>query len=425
MTILKDISVIWSLIHVMLLFFTLFESRYPKRKTVVLTAALVIPWVTLNMTIYVFTRAEEAAMIMLFTATVPAMIFFMSIARYRDGRLVFTFCFVGTVSYAVIVLTSIIEYYLFGNQYIFMLCSRLVAFPVMEYLSWKYLRRYYWELQETVKKGWGTFAAVSALLYVLQVIMSAYPVIFYENPGQTPALLIVVVLMVVMYINVFKVLYHQQQIFYAREEERRLNQQTQLLHNELEAEQEYVYHAKRFLHDLRHHGRLIIEYLENGEVEEAKNYLRRYYDHVSGESLQGYCKNRTVNALLRITQRRCAEKEVEFSFEGAVPEKLPLTEPETGTVFGNLLDNAIEACEKCENGKKLQVKSEVRKNVLYVEIRNSVDGKVKFDGDMPRSTKQTGGLGLRSVNTVLARCDGMMTNRQEKERFITRVVLPL
>lgn len=37
MTILRDLSVLWSLIHVLILFIFLYESRYPRKKTLVLT----------------------------------------------------------------------------------------------------------------------------------------------------------------------------------------------------------------------------------------------------------------------------------------------------------------------------------------------------------------------------------------------------
>ena len=37
MTILRDLSILWSLFHILVLFMLLYRSRYPKRSTVILT----------------------------------------------------------------------------------------------------------------------------------------------------------------------------------------------------------------------------------------------------------------------------------------------------------------------------------------------------------------------------------------------------
>ena len=424
MTILRDISMIWSLTHVLVLYTFLYESRFNKKKTIIYTVIAMVPWIMLNGGLYLYLGSEKMARVMLITATLPSLVFFFLMSRHRDGRFFFTFCFVDTVSYGVVVLTSIMDYYLFGNQFVFMFVSRMLLFPLMEFLTWHYLRDFYQSLQRAVKKGWGAFAIVSALFYVLLVMMSSYPVIFYNHPGQTGTLLLAVVLMVMMYLNVFQVLYLQQKSFYMMESERRLNQQAQTLHNELNAEQEYIFNAQRYRHDLHHHGKVVLAHLEQGEVEEAKEYLRKYREYLEEGGLRNYCHNLTANALLRITERRCIANGINFRFRGDIPKDLVLGEPGAGTVFGNLLENACEACEKCSNAY-LHIKAETRQNVLYVEVKNSVDGKAAFEGDLPQSTKKGGGIGLRSINTVLARHDGMMTCRQEGNQFITRIILPL
>lgn len=424
MSILRDLSVVWSLAHVLVLFLFLYEPRYSRKKTILLTVAAMVPWMLLNATLYVLLGAEKMAQMLLITATLPSLVFFFFMAKHRDGRFFFTFCFADTVAYGVIVLTSVLDYYVFGNQYVFMFISRLLIFPLMEFVAWKYLRGVYRELQRTVKQGWGAFAVVSALFYVLLVHMSSYPVIFYENPGQTPVLVLAVTLMVLMYINVFQVLHNQQKVFYEVEAERRMNQQIQLLHNELSAEQEFVFSAKCYRHDMHHHGKVVLEYLEQGEVEQAKQYLKRYREYLNEAPVKNYCEHPAVNVLLRITERRCIAARVDFRFEGHIPKDLSLAEPEAGTVFGNLLENAVEACEHCRNAR-LRVKAEVRQEMLYVEMRNSVFGRVVFDGDYPHSTKVGGGIGIQSVNTVLAKYDGMLSFRQEGKTFLTRLILPL
>jgi len=227
-----------------------------------------------------------------------------------------------------------------------------------------------------------------------------------------------------VYLTIFQVLYVQQRVFYTMEEDHMTAMRAQLLHNELETERQFVFNAKRYRHDLHHHGKVIYEYLQQNDVEAAKNYLDVFRDQLEEASLENYCAHPTVNALLRITARKCKTKGISFTAEGDVPEILPFSDPEIGIVLGNLLENACEAAEKTRGGF-ICIRAEERGNVLYVELRNSVSGRVKFDGDIPRSTKPTGGIGIQSVNAALARYDGMISFRQEGRTFLTRLILPL
>ena len=57
-----------------------------------------------------------------------------------------------------------------------MLVGRLVMFPLTEWFVVRYLRKPYLELRDSVSRYWKVFAAMSALYYVLLVVVANYPV---------------------------------------------------------------------------------------------------------------------------------------------------------------------------------------------------------------------------------------------------------
>ena len=59
MTILKDISIIWSFLHILVLFLFLFESRYSKRKTILITAVSMIPLIAVNFVLFFILGMEK------------------------------------------------------------------------------------------------------------------------------------------------------------------------------------------------------------------------------------------------------------------------------------------------------------------------------------------------------------------------------
>lgn len=81
MTILRDLSVLWSLIHVLILFIFLYESRYPRKKTLVLTCIFMMPLIVLNVWGLIRLGAETMGQVLLLTCTLPSFIFFFVMAK--------------------------------------------------------------------------------------------------------------------------------------------------------------------------------------------------------------------------------------------------------------------------------------------------------------------------------------------------------
>ena len=175
---------------------------------------------------------------------------------------------------------------------------------------------------------------------------------------------------------------------------------------------------------MRHHSKLVLEYLDHGDLDSAKAYLKMYDTFLSENPLPQYCENIIVNAILRITARRCLSSGIKCHIKTEIPKSLPLKAPEVSTLFGNLLENSCEACEKCEKGYLL-ISAATRKGMLYVEIHNSVSGIVCFENDRPTTTKKSGGVGIASMDSILKKHGGMLTYRQEDDKFITQMIMPL
>ena len=97
MTILKDISIFWSLAHTLIMFMILFESRYPRKKTNILTLSIMGPLLVANGILALFVPSDVFGTLLLVTISLPSLIFFLIIAKKKDGRFFFTFCMVDTV----------------------------------------------------------------------------------------------------------------------------------------------------------------------------------------------------------------------------------------------------------------------------------------------------------------------------------------
>ena len=204
MMILRDIALLWAMLHVFVIVASLFESRYSYRKTPLVLLAILFPIVALNAALFLLLGAEKMGQIVLLTGSFPSLLVFFMLSRYRDARICFTFFLTNTMAFTGVVLTHIIDYYLVGNQLIFFFACQMIIYPLLEWFIWERARKFYRDLLRTVQRGWGILAGISLCFFVLLVLMSVFPVPFYKKVGQVPVLLLVIITIVMVYFGIFR-----------------------------------------------------------------------------------------------------------------------------------------------------------------------------------------------------------------------------
>ena len=77
-------------------------------------------------------------------------------------------------------------------------------------------------------------------------------------------------------------------------------------------------------------------------------------------------------------------------------------------IFGNLLENAVEACDRMTEGDKfISLSSSLQNGLLAVTMDNSFDGNFRKEGDRVRSSKRDDfGIGLASVRSLAQKAGG-------------------
>lgn len=216
-------------------------------------------------------------------------------------------------------------------------------------------------------------------------------------------------------------------------ETRALKAQEAVLRGELEAEQKFIELSRQNRHDLRHHTRLLLDLLEKNDVEAVKNYLTQYEKSLEEDALLQFCENIVANAMLRRADALCKARGISFSCSANIPASLPVSDTDSVILFGNLLENAVEACLAAKgatdsasvSSPALCVSAKVTGGKFCLSVRNSVSSAVTFKDEVPVSTKKNGGIGIRSMARVLEKCGGMMTFAQEGGEFVTQVIVPL
>ena len=418
----KDISVLWSLLHVLIMFALLFESRYPRKKCVRMTVVTMVPLLVVNFLIYLFWGAEGAMGVLLLTATIPSLIFFWILAKYRDGRFLFTFCLCDTLWLEVMFITNILDFYL-GNSYIFMFAARLVAYPLIEWIIWKKLREPYLRVQAHVKKGWYIFSAIGAIFYVATVLSMSVPTMIMERPEYLPAFVLLLVLMPVLYLHIFHTLHHQQKYYEVAEQENILRLQVSNMASRTAQFSAANEQFRLERHNFRHKMQTIAALVEKEKYEDLRALVQDYSESMADAVVKQYCTFPVVDAVLASYVQQAEAKGIAVKTAVSFPDVLRVSEPELATVIANAMENAIHGAETAAQGdREIDVKV-LTQPCFMMQIRNGFDGTAVFDENgLPISYKEGHGFGVRSIVAFCDKYDCMYEFKADDKMFSLRIM---
>jgi hypothetical protein len=179
-----------------------------------------------------------------------------------------------------------------------------------------------------------------------------------------------------------------------------------------------MYEKLRILrHDYKYHLNAARKMLRLGDADGADTYLTQVEDQLSRHELQKYCQNAVINALISSYAERCAALEIRFDVRLDMPEALTVSDYDICIIFGNLLENAVEACCRLDGARAIELSAQTMPARFLIMVRNSFDGDVRQDNGNPVSQKIGGGVGLRSVREVVARHSGDLLTEWDQETF--------
>ena len=122
---------------------------------------------------------------------------------------------------------------------------------------------------------------------------------------------------------------------------------------------------------------------------------------------------------------------VMMEFEIDIPEEVVSVSVDPiqfSRVITNLLNNAIEACEKCSGKKFMKMKLVKEKDNIIISVKNTYDGKLNIkDGEIQTSKKyemDEHGVGIKNIIEVITKYQGSYAIRNDNNEFYFSVILP-
>ncbi len=187
----------------------------------------------------------------------------------------------------------------------------------------------------------------------------------------------------------------------------------------------YTSNAKLY-HDLNNHLNVLYQFLEEGEMDEAKKYIREISQPIQKLTKTVWTGVDVVDVIISSKVEKMRNKGISWDINAEFPKNTNIQPYDLCTILSNLLDNAVEAVER--TGEPGNISLTIRKinYFLMIQITNSCTGGNGSFDVLPKTTKEDKamhGWGLQNVQETVQKYGGTLKFRQEENQFIVDVMM--
>lgn len=180
--------------------------------------------------------------------------------------------------------------------------------------------------------------------------------------------------------------------------------------------------TRKIRHDINNHLSALGILLNEGRTAEAKAYLGEISEELAMQKPPAATGRPVLDALL-LSKARIAENEnikLEITIESDFPESI--SDYDLCGIFGNVLDNAIEACEKCEERYiHLAVKKQL--DMLCIFCENPYSGNISPDHVTSKPDKSSHGFGIKRIEQLAEKHGGIVKISADNGIFSISVLI--
>ncbi|WP_326908940.1 sensor histidine kinase [Sedimentibacter sp. MB31-C6] len=205
-----------------------------------------------------------------------------------------------------------------------------------------------------------------------------------------------------------------------------LKQKSELEHKHYNILKENYDNIKIIEHDMKKHLLLLNEYAKHGRNKEIINYTSSIIDDIKYSTFKQISYNKALDVILYEKIQSAKNNKIAISINSQNVKFDFIEDIDICIIFSNILDNAIESCEKSLN-KEIQLNIfMVNNKIITIEMENSCDVKpiiINEELVTNKSNKENHGFGMKSVKKTIKKYNGQVIylyNDLEK-KFITNI----
>lgn len=268
----------------------------------------------------------------------------------------------------------------------------------------------------------------TTILYTLMLILTLFLSFagqdIYRRPGvENPdylGLLIELSISALILFSVFLLLYENKR----KNEKEIINQLLHENNKQFLLKKDSIDLINRKCHDLKHQ----IEDLKTMQVVDRNEVLNKLQKEIMIYDINIHTNNEVLDIILMEKELYCLNNNIKLSYLGDASKLKTIDTSDIYTLFGNAIDNAIEASEKLEIPQRIiSVNIDNYMGNILINITNYFDGTLeKKDGTILTRKEKNGyhGYGLSSIKSIVKKYKGIISISSENNIFNLKIMIP-
>ena len=175
-------------------------------------------------------------------------------------------------------------------------------------------------------------------------------------------------------------------------------------------------------HDMKHQISMLGDRIDPAALKEIKDVIAIYDESIK-------TGNEVLDVFLAEKSLLCKKENIRLECDADGKSLEFMNPPDLYSLFGNALDNSIDAVRKLEDDDRaVEVSVKRRMNMVAIHIENRYSGELRFDGELPVTTKNDDkyhGYGMRSIRMIVDKYHGNMSIFASDGTFALDIILPL
>jgi len=208
----------------------------------------------------------------------------------------------------------------------------------------------------------------------------------------------------------------------------RLEHETTVLEHVLNMQKDQLATSKKNVdimnvkyHDLKYLISSLNDKISSEELESLNNAISGYATYLK-------TGNEALDVLLAEKKLQCEQLNIKINCiaDGEKLNYIPAAE--VYSLFGNAIDNAMNAVQSVEQEERRVINISVKKSMDRISIvfENNFVGDLKFEDELPLTTKENKefhGFGMKSIKMIVSKYNGYMSIKTDNNRFILSILL--
>lgn len=251
------------------------------------------------------------------------------------------------------------------------------------------------------------------LLVLFQIVLAGFVAIYAQGLTKVQILMAICILALGFGIDIWV----YASLTKVREKEE-MERQVQSMRTEQRYEQENIKRSYDYVAGMEEKRKEFYQMLDElyKRCDEGRepDEVRKAYDETSmslaNMRINKYCESPVVNTVItsKTEEMKANDIEVKIAID-ELDDDMGIDRIDMCSVFCNLIDNAIEACKKIENGRFINIRVRKQGGYLNIAVENAFDGKLAKEGKKYKSSKANQhehGYGTKILKMIDERYDG-------------------